>query len=707
MAHPSSAWGIEIGQFAIKAIRLERSGDEVQVTDFAVVQHRKVLTAPDIDVAEVTRLSLGQLISEKNLEGEHLVISVPGHSAFARFAKLPPVEPKQLPEIIKFEAVQQIPFPIEDVEWDYEAFREEGSPEVEVGIFAITRDRVNERLDVYGEVGLSPETLTLSPVSLFNAMNYDLNLGESGKPIVFIDIGTQATDVIIATGNRCWIRTFPLGGTHFTEAIASSFKITYIKAERLKQEAASSKYAKQIMQAMRPVFADLLQELQRSLSYASSSGELTHMVGVGSTFKIPGLRKFIGQQLQVDVTRLDEFKRIDVTGKEAASFAENCVNMGTAYGLALQGIGLGQIDINLVPAAILREQMWHSKTKWFVIAASIIVVGSALSILGPFLQQRQLGTDGVPNKVEQVIRKGEQLKREFAKAEENGRVGTEASKLLGLFTYRDVWPYIVQDAANALASACPDARTMDLADFLTLYPDAETRPLIQLRDLSGTYIPATGDSNKMTKAKIAVTMEVDLSHKDPVNFIHQHVVKWLKDNAEPVDSRADVPYTILSEKVSCSGESQIEMIGSEHGPNPGSGGRGSGSGGGTGGRGGGRGGGSGGSSGGGIGGMGGGMGGMGGGMGGGGRSGGAGGSGGSGGSGGGAGGRGDDGSDDTTVPFISVNDSTLNVLAPLPEHTEPKLHPKDSIWYRLLITFEVEIKHQPRMTKNDDSENQS
>ncbi len=673
MAHPSAAWGIEIGQFAIKAIRLERSGDEVNVTDFAVVPHRKVLSTPDIDIAEVTRLSLGQLISDKNLEGEHLVISVPGHSAFARFAELPPVEPKALPEIVKYEAVQQIPFPIEDVEWDYEAFRDESSPLVEVGIFAITRERVNERLDVYGEVGLSPETLTLSPVSLFNAMNYDLQLGESSKPIVFIDIGTQATDVIIATGNRCWIRTFPLGGTHFTDAIASSFKISYAKAERLKLEAASSKYAKQIMQAMRPVFADLLQELQRSLSYASSSGELNHMVGVGSTFKIPGLRKFIGQQLQVNVTRLDEFKRIDVAGKEAASFAEHCVNMGTAYGLALQGIGKGQIDINLVPVAILREQMWHSKTKWFVAAACIIVLGSALSILGPFLQQRKLGADGIPSKVEQVIRQGEQLKREFSKAEENGKIGNEASRLLSIFTYRDVWPYIVQDAADSLASAGPNPRTMDLADFLTLYPEPEERPLIQLHELSGMYIPSTGEKKNKTKPKIAVTMEVDLSHKDPVNFIHQYVVKWLKDHAEPVDARSLVPYTILQDSVSCKNETRIDMTGPENQPSPSAGGRpGSGGRGGTGGRPG-----SGGRPGGGIGGP------------------------------PGGGGLGDANPDEDLVPAIPVSVGTMNALAPLPKHTEIQLHPEDLPWYRMKITFEVELLQQPRTASAEGNGGQS
>ncbi len=693
MAHPSAAWGIEIGQFAIKALRLERNGEDVEVTDFTVVPHRKVLSTPDIDVAEVTRLSLGQLISEKNLEGEHLVISVPGHSAFARFAKLPPVEPKALPEIVKFEAVQQIPFPIEEVEWDYEAFREEGSPEVEVGIFAITRERVNERLDVYGEVGLSPETLTLSPVSLFNAMNYDLNLSDSEKPIVFIDIGTQATDVIIATGNRCWIRTFPLGGTHFTEAIASSFKISYAKAERLKLEAASSKYAKQIMQAMRPVFADLLQELQRSLSYASSSGDLDTMVGLGSTFKIPGLRKFIGQQLQVNVTRLDEFKKIDVEGKEAASFAEHCVNMGTSYGLALQGIGMSQIDINLVPSAILREQMWHAKTKWFVGAACVIVAGSALSVLGPFLQQRELGTDGIPAKVQQVIRKGEQHKRDFEKAEESGRIGSEASQMLAMLTYRDIWPFVVQDAADSLASATPDSRTMTLAELLLLYPDSGDRPMIRLNDLSGNYIPGTAGKKTSTPPKIAVTMEVDLSHDEPVNYIHANVVKWLKDHAEPTGARTNVPYKIISESVSCSNESRIDMNGPEFGPNttPSSGRpQGGGSGGGRG-----------------TGGIGGGGGGRGtGGIGGGGRgTGGIGGGGRGGGIGGGrpGGGTGDD-ADGASIPFLPLTAQTLSTLAPLPKHTEIKMHPMGTPWYRLKIEFEVELLPQPRKGSIDGSE---
>ena len=82
MAQGKAAWGIEVGAYEIKAIRLQDGGPTgVEVTDFAVIKHKKVLTEPDIDQNEVIRLSLGQLISQKDLEGENLVMSVPGHSA--------------------------------------------------------------------------------------------------------------------------------------------------------------------------------------------------------------------------------------------------------------------------------------------------------------------------------------------------------------------------------------------------------------------------------------------------------------------------------------------------------------------------------------------------------------------------------------------------------------------------------------------------
>jgi len=553
MAAVKTSWGMEIGADAIKAIRLERDGATVTVSDFAVIPHKKVLTTPDLDQDEMIRLSLGQFISQKSLEGEHLVMSVPGHAAFARFAKLPPVEPKKVPDIVKFEAVQQIPFPIDEVEWDYQTFTSDDSPEVEVGIFAITRDRVQQRLGLYGELGISPEALTLSPVALYNAIAYDLDLSKSNKPIIFLDIGTQATDVIVADEGRCWIRTFPLGGTHFTEAIANAFKLSYSKAEKLKKEASTSKYAKQIMQAMRPVFSDLLQDLQRSIGYYQSlhrENELTTMIGVGSTFKIPGLRKFIGQQLQINVLRLDEYKKITVIGREAAAFGEHAVNLATAYGLALQGVGLAPIAANLVPVHALREQMWHAKTKWFAAAAAIIVVGAASTLVHPLTDSGLLNPKS-PRPVMEVLSRGQSILQDFNEAQANADVGFTGENMRRLTDYRRVWPYLVHDAADALASTDPQPVLLgENVDEIVKVPPKERR-LVQLNHLGGEYAHAPAGEDVPESRRIAVTMMVELSHDRPIDFLNQHVAEWLRQHTEPEGDRADVPYRILLDTISC------------------------------------------------------------------------------------------------------------------------------------------------------------
>ncbi|MCH2133453.1 MAG: type IV pilus assembly protein PilM [Phycisphaerales bacterium] len=543
MANGKAAWGIEVGAYEIKAIRLEDAGATgVEVTDFAVIPHKRVLTTPDLDQNEVIRLSLGQLISQKDLEGENLVMSVPGHSAFARFAKLPPVEPKKVPDIVKFEAVQQIPFPIEDVEWDYETFMDDDSPEIEVGIFAITRDRVQEQLDMYAEVGLSPEVLTLSPVALFNAMYYDHDLVEEDEPLVYIDIGTQATDVIIADQGRCWIRTFPIGGTHFTDAIAEHFKLSYSKAEKLKMETSTSKYAKNIMGAMRPIFANLLQDLRRSLDYFRASHpnrEISGMIGAGSTFKIPGLRKFIGQQLQVDVNRLDEFRRITVAGREAATFAEHNVSMATAYGLAMQGIGRAPIDINLVPTGVLREQIWHRKTRWFIGAAALAIVAGGVTFVRPIMDQAAIDANPEPREVARVKGEAKRHKNELSGALSAMSMSSNANHLGNLLDYRSVWPYVVNDAAQAALAATPGAGEMAPEEAVVMEIAPEQRRLVEVDRLAGEYLgPSSGGPI------IKVTMNVSLTHDEPVAFLNETVTKWLRENGQPNGKRANVPYVI-------------------------------------------------------------------------------------------------------------------------------------------------------------------
>ena len=118
MAKPFGVWGIDIGQCALKALRLEVLDGQPTATAFDYIEHPKILSQPDADPDALTREALEKFLSRNPLKTDLVAISIAGQSGLARFVKLPPVEEKKVADIVKFEAKQQIPFPLEEVVWD-------------------------------------------------------------------------------------------------------------------------------------------------------------------------------------------------------------------------------------------------------------------------------------------------------------------------------------------------------------------------------------------------------------------------------------------------------------------------------------------------------------------------------------------------------------------------------------------------------------
>jgi len=585
MAASNFCWGIEIGAGGIKALKLEAGDNGVNVVDSAFIPHPKVLSTPGIDQNDVVRVSLGTLTSQYDLSKSQIAVSVPGHSAFARFAKLPPVEPKKVPAIVKFEAVQQIPFPLDQVEWDYQTFVSPDSPDVEVGIFAITRDRIMERLTMLQDVGIVPNFVQLSPVAAYNALAYDLGFTDQTPGTIILDVGTTSTDLVVAEAGRVWIRTFPIGGHQFTEALVNQFKLSYPKAEKLKREAEEGTNARHVFQAMRPVFTDLAQDVQRSIGYYQSlhkDAKLVRLIGLGATFSLPGLRKYLKQQLSMDVYRLEEFKRLNVTTlkdqKRETEIKANALQMATAYGLALQGLGLNAITANLMPTQVLRDTMWKGKNKWFAAAAGIAVVAGAGMFLRPGMDYLAIAGNQKPSEIDQAVAEATEQKK---KAEEAGVVGGgttdfRAANMLSLTQARQIHAFLVDDLGQMMAFSEKKAETWKPAGAAGLVKVADGAPKAYLLKTFNTDYKAGGAAEDpqsgtasatpvvnlsalpeslMTQPRVLVRMVVTTTQPDAFNFMRSTLDQWLRDNVK----REGVPYMIIANPEKLFGELKEEV----------------------------------------------------------------------------------------------------------------------------------------------------
>src|SRR3954468_14446948 len=397
MAKSDAVWGIDIGQCALKALRCrphDKDEKRLVVEAFDYIEYPKILTQPEANREELIKEALQQFVSRNDLAGEMVAIAVPGQSGLARVIKLPPVERKKIPDIVKYEARQQIPFALEDVVWDYQPLigsEDEGyAIETEVGLFAMKRDQVARHLKPLEDAGIDVEVIQLAPLAIYNFICFDrLNVEGPYDPAnppqstVIISLGTDTTDLVITNGYRVWQRSIPIGGNHFTKALTKELKLTFAKAEHLKRNAMKSENPKAIFQAMRPVFSDLVAEIQRSIGFFTSNNrnaKLGEMVALGNPMKLPGLQRFLSQNLDQQVKLVDQFNNL-ATGTATAGpqYKENQLTFGVAYGLCVQAQDHAQLRTNLLPDEIITTRLVKAKKPWAVAAVALLLVGLTIN----------------------------------------------------------------------------------------------------------------------------------------------------------------------------------------------------------------------------------------------------------------------------------------------------------------------------------------
>ncbi len=401
MPESRGVWGIEIGQAGLKAIRLRyaEAAKQVIAVAFDYVPHPKILSQPDAIPEELVPKALETFLSRNSIAGDKVCIGVPGQSALTRFIQLPPVESNRVAEIVKYEARQQIPFDLEDVIWDYQrvggGMEESGFLlEAEVGLFAMKKEQVHAALQPFVDQKVEVDVIQVAPLALYNMLSYDqlgIRIEEEGQipdgedeHTIVVDMGADNSTLLVSNGEKIWIRNVPVGGNHFTRALTKEMKLTFAKAEHLKCNATKAPDPRAVFQALRPVFNDYVSEIQRSIGYFSSvnrEASIKRVLGVGNGFKLAGLQKFLQQNLQYEVERIDTFKGLvgdNVLGDPV--FQENVLGFAVPYGMALQALGVTPIHTSLLPPEITRARAIRKKKPWAVATAATLLFGLATSV---------------------------------------------------------------------------------------------------------------------------------------------------------------------------------------------------------------------------------------------------------------------------------------------------------------------------------------
>jgi type IV pilus assembly protein PilM len=390
MANLTTLWSLDLGRSSLKAVRMRRDRNNVEILDVEQIEYE--VSSDGVNFSEQAREAISAFKSLHDVR-DPVVVAHHGQGTLSRFIKIPAFDPKKIKEMVGYEASQQIPFPLDEVIWDYHLVDGEYMPgeERDVGIFAARRDAIEDFLVDFQSEGLSVESLTIGYLGLVNFILFDIAPEE---PTIFVDIGASHTDLILVEGRRFWTRALPHSGNEINSAIMEHFRLNFSEAEKLKRESAKNpQQAVKIFTAViRPRLRELIGEIHRSIGYyRSQSGEVQfkqlYLLGNGS--KVMGIKKLMEQHLGVAVERVDSIARLRINREANLQVLQDSLpGFGTAFGAGLQGLGLGSCRVDLLPQEEKVLKAVTRKKKHVFIALAIAYV---LVLLAGLIVQGKIG----------------------------------------------------------------------------------------------------------------------------------------------------------------------------------------------------------------------------------------------------------------------------------------------------------------------------
>ena len=428
---------------------------------------REILADPSGEVTRPAQITaaLREMLNELGIKHSSVNYAVGAQSSFMRFVKLPLVEVEKIDRIVGFEAQQNVPFPIDEVVWDYQIVGGGMNEQIQVVIVAIKADYLESINSAVEESGLRANKIGIATTGLYNAFRY--NYAEINGCSLLVDIGARTTNLLFIEPGKVFMRSVPIGGSSITAAVAKEFGESFVAAEfRKKRDAFVSlggPYAEppdpevaRVSKITRSTMTRLHAELMRSISSyrAQQQGNPPERVFLaGGSSGMPYMREFFDEKLRIPVEFFNPLRNIaSAESGPVRELAKSAHLLGEVVGLALRNVASCPMELNLLPEGVVRRKELERRRPFFMMAAACFL----LALLGwsaYFSRAAQVtrdSTERLQQKID-IMRRAEGRVDTLKK--ETTSLDAIATPLITAINDRSFWPQILQELNARLPEA--------------------------------------------------------------------------------------------------------------------------------------------------------------------------------------------------------------------------------------------------------------
>jgi type IV pilus assembly protein PilM len=298
--------GIDISSSAVKVLELSKTGEQVRVERYAVEPlPQNAVVEHQITEVEQVADAVERAVKRSGTKCKHVAVAVPAAHVITKTIKMPAALSDQDRHTqIEMEADHYIPYPLDEVNLDYNVLgpSESNPEEVDVLLAACRKEIVDDYLAVVQGPGLNPVVVDVETYAMENAYSLiatHMPGGGMEKTVAVLDVGATTTNINAIHNNRSvYTRDHTFGGRQLTEEIQRRYGLSYEEAGLAKKQGGlPDNYQTDVL---RPFMEAMCQEIMRALQFFYSStpfNNVDQILLAGGCAQIPGIDELVAARI--------------------------------------------------------------------------------------------------------------------------------------------------------------------------------------------------------------------------------------------------------------------------------------------------------------------------------------------------------------------------------------------------------------------------
>lgn len=338
--------GIDISTTAIKLLELSKHGDRYHIESYGVEPlPPNAVEEKNITDAEAVGDVISRLVARAKPRTKSAAVAVSGSAVITKTIEMDAgLSDDDRETQIRLEADQHIPFPLDEVNLDFQVLGavEDNPNRVEVLLVASRTENVEARTDVLEHGGLKPTVVDIEAYAVeraFQLVLSELPGADDMETVAIFDVGaTMSTLNVLHQGRVVYTREQTFGGKQLTEEIQRRYGISMEEAGLAKKTGElPDDYETEVL---RPFIDAVVQQVNRSLQFFFGStqfNEVDHVLLAGGSAAIEGLPDQVEEKVGANCSVANPFSDMTVGNKvSATAIANDAPALMIACGLAMR-----------------------------------------------------------------------------------------------------------------------------------------------------------------------------------------------------------------------------------------------------------------------------------------------------------------------------------------------------------------------------------